>query len=307
MNTFCKSLTVLLVVGLVTSLGASMATASILGMIVERGSPFPSTALNTIEDSNAEVITKGVGNTQLDRFEVGDSVELHMVFNTISSATLYLETPLDETLVAYPDYQLSGIGYFTITAIDNITGIIGSGGVGDFTFDGFFDFYEVADKTVDPLGPLTDSDVDFLEGVSDTRDTIMLPGAPILSLGIVDSDDFIVAYNAPIAFLDIPVPGSGSGVEALFGLSVIGSQDLGLVEETMVSTGSTEAGSTDTLHDVTGSSESFLAAGFPNAEYSLRTNTNINFNATVPEPASIVLWGAFVALTGLVSLRRRKS
>jgi hypothetical protein len=251
------------------------ANASILDTLVRTGE-------NALEDADAEVIIKGAGNTQLDRFEEGDSVRLYLRVETITNAAFFGTDLEDATGDA--DYALIGRGTFTIIDIDDPD----ADGIGDFQFEGSIDFREE-----------TNGDTfDFTQSIA-FNDAVFAAATPIFSIGTSDANDFIQALDAPIEFADIPT--SGTSVDADFGLSLVSGGIAGLTPD----------GMTDilgNLQDFVGSTQTFRVPASAGSEFQLRTNTDFVFAAVVPEPASFAVWGGITMLLGGArALRRRKT
>ncbi len=281
-----------LLVALAVVTTASSASASVLGSFVRKG-PIGAPVINSIEDSNAEYIVKGAGNSDLTKFEVGDSVVMYLSMETISSSDgFFTGTPLNAVLppAGGPGYNMLGKGVLTVTSIGPEVA-----GKATFQFAGQVDFVE------NSIG----LDYNFNAGIAAT-DAVFNNAAntAVLSVGTVAADDFITALNAPVAFGSIPT--FGTAVKADFGLSVISSAgDLGIVNNFLPSF--LGGAATGNLHAVVGQVDTFALLNASNTigddKFDLRTNTDINFASQVPEPGSFAV---FLGVAGLLGLRRRK-
>lgn len=289
-----RSLKIAVIAALMSVMGAHTASAGLLSTFLRSG-PQGSPIINTIEDNDAEYVKKGAGNTDTTKFEVGDSVVLYLDFATITSSDgFFLGTPLNASVPAAggPGYTLLGKGEFVVTSI-----VPTVGGNGDFSFTGAV---ELVENTIG----LT---YNFTAGIAAT-DAVFTSASnsAVLKFGTAaGSDDFITALGAPISFASIPT--SGTAVDADFGLSVLGPNNLGIVEEALP--GSSGGAATGTFHDIVGSTQTFSILNPGNTigddKFDLRTNTEFSLASQVPEPASVTVF-ACIAACGFGAHRRRR-
>ncbi|MCC6493251.1 MAG: hypothetical protein IT424_09535 [Pirellulales bacterium] len=270
------------------SLAATQVQASILGSFVRKGT-FLSSTINSLNDVNAEVITKGAGNVA-PAFQVGDSVTLYLAFQEITTSDgFYFNTDLDDPTAGGAGYNLLGKGTFTITAIGDLAGV-GSSTNDDISFTGSIKIYESA------------SPLSFGAGIA-AANTVIGAATEIAEIGIAPgSDDFITAVDAPTAFASIPTTAS-TAVQTDLGLSLLsGGVGLGVLDEAMVSP-------YGTFHAFVGDSGAYRLAPvvLGDDKFDLVTDTTVGFAAAVPEPATIVVWGMLASAIAAVGVRRRRS
>ena len=273
---------------------ADVASAGLLASFIRKG-PIGSPVVNTIEDRDAEFISKGAGNVDAANFQVGDFVTLYLDMTSISSSDgFFVGTPLNASVPSAggPGYAMLAKGVFTVSSIVPV-----GAGRADFGFTGSIAF-------VENLVGLT---YNFATGIAATN-AVFLNGAnsAIMTVGTSAATDFITAKNAPISFAG--GAGFGVAVNADFGLSLTsGGAGLGAVPNFLP--GFVGGVPTGTFHTVTGSTQSFGLLNPTNVigddKFDLRTNTDINIANVVPEPGSMIVF-AGLALCGL-RLRARKS
>ncbi len=269
---------------------APIAEASILGGFLRKGPP-GSPVINTIDDADAEFITKGVGNVAAS-FEVGDSVTLFLQFNNITSTDLFFfNTPLTDPTAGGAGYNLLANGTLTIAAIGDFDG---DGDAADISWTGSIGLYEGASPIV------------FTSGIA-TATGVIGASTLIATVGVdAATDDFIVSEDAPLSFASIV---GGATVNTFFGISLLaGGADFGIVEEFLNNPDFPNGGS---LHDITGDSqaENFgptITIG--DDTFDLSTDLEFDIACVVPEPGAIMVWAGLAALFGAGSYSRiRKS
>ena len=250
----------------------------------------PSGVLNTIEDSDAEVIIKNGANPL--RFETGDFIDVYGNMSTITSSDgFFFNTFLNSATAGGAGYNLLFYGRLTVT-VSNITAgadtILGTADDrADFSFSGPVGFREAASPFVF-TGATAVSTADALWAAS---------GPTIAAAGIADGNDFYTALNAPLYFAGIPT--SGVAVNANFGLSLTSGGIFGLQADAALDVNGVP-------QTFVGSTQTFFIAGavIGDDAFDLRTNTDISYVGLVPEPMTLFVFGG---LFGIAALRRRRS
>ncbi|RIK71494.1 MAG: hypothetical protein DCC67_20245 [Planctomycetota bacterium] len=265
----------------------STAEASILASFVRKGT-LSAPILNTLNDTNAEVITKGAGNVAA-AFEVGDSVTLYLQFNEITTSDgFFLNEDLDDASAGGPGYNLLGKGTFTITAIGDLAGV-GSATNDDISFTGSIKIYESA------------SSLSFGAGIA-AADAVIAAASEIAEIGIAPgSDDFITAVDAPTSFASIP-SSPATAVQTDLGLSLLsGGAGLEIIDEALTSP-------YGTTHAIVGDSGAYRVSPVTLGDdvFDLVTDTTIGFQAGVPEPSTIVVWGTLASAVAAYGAHRRR-
>jgi len=266
--------------------------------------------LNSLNDRDvARLIDRGSGVDPLTGLptgplnglvDEGDQIETLLIIDNISNAQ-FGGTAI-ETAVGIPTYQLTAYTLNTVAAGGKVPA--GPPGVFLFTFDpSVVSVYEdhaglantiIADfssqTAAAAIAAGTDADLILTLDVSGTG----FAGAPDV-FRVIGSDDFSLLTT---------------GNEANFIAALSIASNPGLIPISPDATISGLLGpvpGTGDLHDVVATGEEEVAAASIVAQgWDLQSDTTISFRV-VPEPMSIVVWGALSSLVGLAIYRRRRN
>ncbi|HEV3006778.1 MAG TPA: hypothetical protein VGX78_20075 [Pirellulales bacterium] len=239
--------------------------------------------VNSLFDTDAEFLTKSLNSKQL---VVGDV--LKDVFTLDQSGA---HGPLNGSGgFLGVNYQLAGVGTFTVTAIGPVTN-----GMATIAFTGTVSLYETADYVAshDQVITSTQTPAQLLANAT--------AGTNILNLtGIVQSNG-----QVPITFAGIKaIPVSNPAVfGAGFDINPVGGNPGGV--KIVPLGGGIFPNPGGPPWDVTAKIDAWGNTGKNKGTVPIATQTTVTFSGAVPEPTSMLLWAGLACAAGIGCARRR--
>lgn len=266
---------------------AQSASASILGSYLARPDTPGEFVINQLNDTNREQFLPQGQDVDRTDVRVDDQFKLFLKFENITSYDAGPTYGGDSfsTLIS-GDYQLWGIGLFTVTNINPIDAVVGT-----FDLVGEVKVYE----TIDPAKNIAN----FLGGPAAMEATILTMDH-IATFATSDPSDYIRGL-LPLDLTNLPTNSNPqTRVATEFGMTQTADPGNLMLTREAVDSGGLK-------FDLTGTTDLWAAS---QAEQQLgwfaQSDTTATVAAIIPEPSSLVIMSLLAGIFGLVAIRRRK-